>query len=105
MIQTLSISKLTPPQITAIREALPACVEAGVLTTTRSIATLTLPEDYHGPVVLDPNALAEVLQPRPVVQFGMQVAAPSPVMQRIVAKLTDPEQAHVRTSTLHPADA
>lgn len=36
---TVKIKKLTPPQIAALREALPACVEAGVLTTTSSIAT------------------------------------------------------------------
>lgn len=36
---TVKIKKLTPPQIAALREALPACVTAGVLTTTGSIAT------------------------------------------------------------------
>lgn len=36
---TVKIKKLTPPQIAALREALPSCVEAGVLTTTNSIAT------------------------------------------------------------------
>lgn len=36
---TVSIHKLTPPQISALREALPNCVEAGILTTTASIAT------------------------------------------------------------------
>lgn len=36
---TVKIKKLTPPQIAALREALPACVDAGVLTTTNSIAT------------------------------------------------------------------
>lgn len=35
----VKIKKLTPPQIAALREAFPACVEAGVLHTTNSIAT------------------------------------------------------------------
>lgn len=35
---TVRIKKLTPPQVAALRESLPACVEAGVLTTTGSIA-------------------------------------------------------------------
>lgn len=40
----LRIKKLTPPQIAALREALPNCVEAGILSTTNSIATFrTIP--------------------------------------------------------------
>lgn len=35
----IRIKKLTPPQIAALREAFPACVQAGWLTTTASIAT------------------------------------------------------------------
>lgn len=35
----LRIKKLTPPQIAALCEALPNCVEAGILQTTNSIAT------------------------------------------------------------------
>lgn len=35
----VKIKKLTPPQIEALRTALPACVKAGVLETTNSIAT------------------------------------------------------------------
>lgn len=35
----VKIKKLTPPQIEAIREAFPACIEARVIVTTNSIAT------------------------------------------------------------------
>lgn len=38
------ITKLTPPQITALRETFPALVEAGILSTTKSIATFDLGE-------------------------------------------------------------
>lgn len=36
---TVQILKLTPPQIAALREAFPFSVDAGILTTTASIAT------------------------------------------------------------------
>jgi len=35
----IKIKKLTPPQIAALREAFPFSVDAGILTTTASIAT------------------------------------------------------------------
>lgn len=39
-----SIQKLTPPQIGALRQAFPGLVGAGILTTTRSVATFDLGE-------------------------------------------------------------
>lgn len=41
----IRITKLTPPQIQALREVMPSCVEAGVLTTTNSIATFSKLKD------------------------------------------------------------
>lgn len=58
---TVQIHKLTPPQITALREALPACVATGVLTTSRSIATFTEPDDYTGPVDFSPGGIGGTL--------------------------------------------
>lgn len=42
-----SIQKLTPPQIGALREAFPGLVGAGILTTSRSVATFDLGD--HSP--------------------------------------------------------
>lgn len=39
---TTTIKKLTPPQLTALREAFPGLVQAGILSTTRSTATFCL---------------------------------------------------------------
>lgn len=56
----IQIRKLTPPQITALREAFPACVERGILTTTNSIATFRPidPGECSSPAVA-----AELAQP------------------------------------------
>jgi len=92
MIQTLAIQKLTPPQLSALREALPACVAAGVLTTTRSIATFTLPEDYTGPVELHPERLAEAIARESLNRQSRQLT-------KIFEKLNDPAGTHLRVST------
>lgn len=44
MTTRTSITKLTPPQIVSLRDAFPGLVGAGILTTTRSIATFDLGE-------------------------------------------------------------
>ena len=101
MINTISIQKLTAPQLTALRETFPACVEAGVLTTTRSVATFTLPEDYTGPVEIDSASLfrsiAGRFQPAQYQGVSVPVGVPAP-LNKVLAKLDDPQQAHVRAA-------
>lgn len=46
---SVKIKKLTPPQIAALRDALPASVASGTLTTTNSIATFHDRDYLAGP--------------------------------------------------------
>lgn len=42
MTTAISITKLTPPQIAAVRQVFPGMVEAGIVTSTRSIVTFDI---------------------------------------------------------------